>query len=322
MTTATVQRSNLIGAAYALAAVMCFSINDVGIKFLSDAYALHQVVFIRALVGLTAFTCFIMPFAGGPRLLRTRRPVVHLIRGLCVVSANMCLFLGLAALPIADATAIFFVSPLVITVFSVIFLKEVVGPRRWAAIAVGFIGVLVIVKPGTSAFQLASLLPIVAAFLYATLHMLTRKIGGTESAPTMAFYIQLTFLIASSMIGLGLGDGRFAGSGHPSLEFLFRAWVWPPVGDYPILAMLGISGMLGGLFISQAYRLSEAAFAAPFEYVAMPMAIMWGVTVFGTWPDATAWVGIALIVGSGLYLVWRESVKDARLTPKTNRYRR
>lgn len=322
MTTATVQRSNLIGAAYALAAVMCFSINDVGIKFLSDAYALHQVVFIRALIGLTAFICFIMPFAGGPRLLRTRRPVVHLIRGLCVVSANMCLFLGLAALPIADATAIFFVSPLVITVFSVIFLKEFVGPRRWASIAVGFIGVLVIVKPGTSAFQLASLLPIVAAFLYATLHMLTRKIGGTESAPTMAFYIQLTFLIASSMIGLGLGDGRFAGSEHPSLEFLFRAWVWPPVGDYPILAMLGISGMLGGLFISQAYRLSEAAFAAPFEYVAMPMAIMWGVTVFGTWPDATAWIGIALIVGSGLYLVWRESVKDAKLTPKTNRYRR
>jgi drug/metabolite transporter (DMT)-like permease len=234
----------------------------------------------------------------------------------------MCLFLGLAALPIADATAIFFVSPLVITVFSVIFLKEVVGPRRWAAIAVGFIGVLVIVKPGTAAFQLASLLPIAAAFLYATLHMLTRKIGGTESAPTMAFYIQLTFLIASSMIGLGLGDGRFAGSGHPSLEFLFRAWAWPPVGDYPILVMLGISGMLGGLFISQAYRLSEAAFAAPFEYVAMPMAIMWGVTVFGTWPDATAWIGIALIVGSGLYLVWRESVKDARLTSKTNRYRR
>ena len=322
MTTLTVQRSNLIGAAYALAAVMCFSINDVGIKFLSDAYALHQVVFIRALIGLTAFTCVIMPLAGGPRLLRTRRPLVHMIRGLCVVSANMCLFLGLAALPIADATAIFFVSPLVITVFSVIFLKEIVGPRRWASIAVGFIGVLVIVKPGTSAFQLASLLPIVAAFLYATLHMLTRKIGGTESAPTMAFYIQLTFLIASTMIGLGLGDGRFAGSGHPSLEFLFRAWVWPPVADYPILILLGISGMLGGLFISQAYRLSEAAFAAPFEYVAMPMAIVWGVTVFGTWPDATAWIGIALIVGSGLYLVWRESVKDARLTPKTNRYRR
>ena len=303
MTTDTVQRSNLIGAAFALAAVMCFSLNDVGIKFLSDQYALHQVVFIRAAIGIIAFMAFVMPFAGGPSLLRTRRPVVHLIRGLCVVSANMCLFLGLAALPIADAVAVFFVSPLVITVFSVIFLHETVGPRRWGAIAVGFIGVLVIVKPGTAAFQLASLLPIAAAFLYATLHMLTRKIGGTESAPTMAFYIQLTFIVASLVIGLGLGDGRFAGMGHPSLEFLFRGWVIPDPGDYAIFIMLGISGMLGGLCISQAYRLSEAAFAAPFEYVAMPMAIMWGVTVFGTWPDRSAWIGIALIIGSGLYLL-------------------
>jgi len=322
MTSATVQRANLIGAAYALAAVTCFSVNDVGIKFLSGGYALHQVVFIRAMVALVVFTCLVMPFAGGLAVLRTRRPVIHLVRGLCVVAANMCLFLGLAALPIADATAIFFVSPLVITVFSVIFLHETVGPRRWAAIAVGFVGVLVIVKPGTAAFQAASLLPIAAAFLYATLHMLTRRIGGTESAATMAAYIQITFLVASALIGLAIGDGRFAGSGHPSLEFLFRGWEWPATGDYPILAVLGISGLFGGLFISQAYRLSEAAFAAPFEYVAMPMAIFWGVTVFGTWPDATAWIGIALIIGSGLYLLWRETVRDARTARRAPTYRR
>ena len=218
-----------------------------------------------------------MPFAGGLAVLRTRRPVMHVVRGLCVVAANMCLFLGLAALPIADATAIFFVSPLVITVFSVIFLRETVGPRRWAAIAVGFVGVMVIVKPGTAAFQPASLLPIAAAFLYATLHMLTRRIGGTESAATMAVYIQLTFLVASTLIGLAIGDGRFAGSGHPSLEFLLRGWHWPARGDTALFALLGVAGLFGGLFISQAYRLSEAAFAAPFEYVAMPMAIFWGV---------------------------------------------
>lgn len=322
MTTATVERANLTGAAYALAAVMCFSVNDVGIKFLSGGYALHEVVFIRALVALSVFFALVMPFSGGLAVLRTRRPLVHVVRGLCVVAANMCLFLGLAALPIADATAIFFISPLVITVFSVIFLKESVGPRRWAAIAVGFVGVLVIVKPGTAAFQAASLLPVAAAFLYATLHMITRKIGGTESAPTMAFYIQLTFLVASLAIGIGLGDGRFAGSGHPSLEFLFRAWDWPATSDYPVLILLGVSGLFGGLFISQAYRLSEAAFAAPFEYAAMPLAILWGVTVFGTWPDASAWIGIALIVGSGLYLLWRETVRDTRLATKAPTYRR
>src|SRR6056297_920734 len=322
MTTSAIQRSNLMGALFALAAVMCFSLNDVGIKFLSDRYALHQVILIRSVIGTLVLLAVIMPLAGGLRVMRTRRLGAHLLRGVCVVFANMCLVLGLAAMPIADAVAVFFVSPLIITIFSVIFLRETVGARRWAAIAVGFIGVMVIVKPGTAAFQLASLLPVAAATLYAVIHIVARKIGGTESAATMAFYIQATFIVASVIFGVTLGHGNFAGSGHPSLEFLLRPWGPVAAGDWPLFGLLGLTGVLGGFFISQAYRLSEAAFAAPFEYVAMPMAIMWGVTVFGTWPDATAWIGIALIVGSGLYLVWRESVKDARLIPKTNRYRR
>lgn len=305
----SVSRANLAGAGSALLAVMFFSINDVGIKFLSDGYALHQIVFIRSAIGLIFFAAVILPFHG-LSVLRTRRPGAHLLRGVCVVGANTCLFLGLAAMPIADAVAVFFISPLVITVFSVIFLGETVGPRRWAAIVVGFAGVLVIVKPGTSAFQVAALLPMAAAVLYAVIHMVARKIGGTESAATMAVYIQLTFLFACTVIGLSIGDGKFAAQDHPSLKFLFMAWGPVASGDWWLLVLLGVSGVLGGFFISQAYRISEAAFAAPFEYVAMPMAIMWGVTVFGTWPDRTAWIGIALILGSGLYLIWRESRND------------
>ncbi|MCR9146089.1 MAG: DMT family transporter [Rhodobacteraceae bacterium] len=305
----SVSRSNLVGAGCALLAVVCFSINDVGIKFLSGDYALHQIVFIRSAIGLLTFAAIFLPFHG-LGVFRTRRPGAHLLRGVCVVGANTCLFLGLAAMPIADAIAVFFISPLVITIFSVLFLGETVGARRWASIAVGFVGVLVIVKPGTSAFQVAALLPMAAAVLYAVIHMVARKVGGTESAATMAAYIQITFLIACSVIGLSIGDGKFAAQDHPSLSFLFRAWGPVAVGDWWLLGLLGVSGVLGGFFISQAYRMSEAAFAAPFEYVAMPMAIMWGVTVFGTWPDRTAWIGIALIVVSGLYLIWRESRKD------------
>ena len=321
MTPATVQQSNLTGALFALMAVMCFSLNDVGIKFLSDTYALHQVIFIRSSIGTLVFLTVIMPMSGGFKVMRTRRLKMHLLRGICVVFANMCLFLGLAAMPIADAVAVFFISPLVITVFSVLFLGETVGARRWAAIAVGFMGVLVIVKPGTSAFQVASLLPMLAAMLYAVIHIVARKIGGTESAATMAFYIQVTFIIASAGFGLTLGHGAYDTETHPSLSFLLRAWGPVMAEDWPILFMLGLSGVMGGFFISQAYRLSEAAFAAPFEYVAMPMAIMWGVTVFGTWPDSTAWIGIALIIGSGLYLLWRESVQDDSLAGKAPRRR-
>ncbi|WP_135506690.1 DMT family transporter [Roseovarius aestuariivivens] len=308
----SVSSANLAGAGCALLAVMCFSLNDVGIKFLSGGYALHQIVFIRSAIGLLTFSAIFLPIYG-LRVLRTWRPGAHLLRGVCVVGANTCLFLGLAAMPIADAVAVFFISPLVITVFSVIFLGETVGARRWGAIAVGFAGVLVIVKPGTSAFQVAALLPMAAAVLYAVIHMVARKVGGTESAATMAVYIQITFLLACSLIGLSIGDGRFAAQDHPSLTFLFRAWGPVDPGDWWLLVLLGVSGVLGGFFISQAYRISEAAFAAPFEYVAMPMAIMWGVTVFGTWPDRTAWIGIALILGSGLYLIWRESRKDQTL---------
>ena len=311
-TDSTVAGANLRGALCAAVAMLCFSLNDVGIKFLSDSYALHQVVFLRSIVGLITFSIIVLPLNGGIRVLRTRRLGVHLTRGFCVVFANMCFFLGLAAMPIADAVAVFFVSPLVITIFSVIFLGERVGPRRWLAIAVGFAGVLVVVKPGTSAFQIASLLPLAAAFLYATLHILTRKVGGTESAATMVIYMQLTFFFASGLFGLILGDGRFGDTDHPSLAFFLRAWAPVAPQDWWIIVMLGVSGMLGAFFISQAYRLSEAAFVAPVEYIAMPLAIMWGITVFGTFPGLSAWLGIALILGSGLYLVWRESAKGRR----------
>lgn len=312
MTQASIARSNLTGALCAFAAAMCFSLNDVGIKFLSDRYALHQIILIRSTLGLLVFLAIIMPLSGGWQTLRTRRIGWHLLRGLCVVLANSFLFLGLAAMPIADAIAIFFVSPLLIALMSIFFLGEVVGPRRWAAIAVGFVGVMVIVKPGTSAFQIASLFPIAAAFLYGVMHIVARRIGSTESAATMTFYILLTFITVSACIGLAVGDGRFADGAHPAIFFLLRPWAPVEMADMPILAMLGVSGVMGGFLISQAYRLSEAAFAAPFEYVSMPMAIFWGITVFGTFPDRTAWIGIALILGSGLYLVWRETVKGRR----------
>ena len=312
----------LFGSLSAVIAVFCFSTNDVAIKFISKDYALHLVVLIRSLVGLIVLFLFIVPLSGGIKVLYTNRLGLHLLRGFCVVFANITFFLGLAALPLAEGVAIFFISPLLITIFSVVFLKEIVGPRRWAAVTLGLIGVLVILRPGSATFQTASLLPLSAAFGYATLHMLTRYIGKTESAASMSFYIQLTFLAVCLILGLIIGDGKFAGWNDPSLEFLFRAWSWPSSDHYSILILIGTTSAFGGFFISQAYRISEAAVVAPFEYIALPIAIFWGVIVFGEFPDKTTFIGIALILGSGLYIIWRETIlKDAE-TPKIPRYRR
>lgn len=300
---------NLVGIGSALGASFFFTVNDATIKFLSGDYALHQIVMIRASIGLIFLLAVMVPLMGGFRQLRTQRLGLHILRGMCVVFANMAFFLGLSSLPIAEATALFFGSPLAITLFAVIFLKETVGLRRWAAIAVGLVGVVLIIRPGDESFQLAALLPVAAAFGYAALHTLTRKIGTTESALTMTLYIQLSFIVVSVAMGIMFSDGRFApGDGSP-MDFLLREWVVPPGTDYKFLVLLGLASTAGGFLISQAYRLCEAGLAAPFEYLALPLSIFWGVVVFGEWPDAWVWAGITLILGAGVYMGWREAVQ-------------
>lgn len=296
-----------LGALCAAISVIFFSINDVAIKFLSGGYALHQVVLIRSVIGLIVILALIAPLTNGWAIARTQRLPMHLLRGLCVVVANMTFFLGLAAMPLADAVAIFFVSPLVITIFSVIFLGEDVGPRRWAAIAVGFVGVLIMMRPGTAAFQLASLLPLAAAFCYAAIHIITRRIGGTESAATMALYIQIMFIFVCLVMGLAVGDGRFGDQTDPSMVFLLRAWSWPLVSDYPIFLVIGFGTAFGVYLLSQAYRVAEASFVASFEYLALPMSVILGMIVFAEFPDGWDYIGMALILGAGLFTIWRDA---------------
>ena len=322
MTEVGAQRSKFISVVCTVVAVMCFSSNDVGIKLLSGGYPLHQIVLLRTVIGMTILLLVLMPFNGGLGALRTSRLTLHICRGLCVVVANMCFFLALAAMPLADAVAIFFISPLLITLFSMIFLREEIGPYRWAAIAVGLIGVLIIMRPGTSTFQVASLLPLCAATGYAGLHILTRKIGTTDTAVTMAFYIQVTFLAVCLLFGAVIGDGRYAGNSDPSLTFLLRAWVWPDLRDLGLFLIIGVTSTIGGVLISQAYRISEAAFIAPFEYIAIPISIFWGVFLFGDWPDPVGWLGIGLITASGLFTVWRETTQKSEASSQTPKYRR
>jgi len=303
-------RNNFVGISSAIGASVFFSINDMTVKLLSGDYALHEIILIRSIIGMAVLMAVIVPLEGGWAVLRTNRLPMHVLRGLFVVITNMTFFLALAALPLADAVAIFFIGPLIITLFSVVFLGESVGPRRWIAVLMGLAGVIVMVRPGSAGFQLAALLPLIAAVAYASLQTLTRKIGGTEKAGTLTFYIQVSFILVGTIMGLTVGDGRFAGSGDPSIEFLLRAWIWPSSGDWWILLVLGISSTFAGYFISQAYRLCEAGLAAPFEYTAMVLAIFWGFVVFDEWPDAVAWVGISLIIGGGLFMLWRESVAN------------
>jgi len=300
--------SNFIGILCVMGAVTTFSINDVLIKFLSAGYPLHQITFIRGIVAC-AFALFLfMPLEGGWRNLKTARWKFHLLRGSTVVIANMVFFTGLAALPLGEATAIYFVGPLFITALSFFILGERVGPRRWTAVVIGLIGVVIVIRPGAATFQLAAILPALAAFFYASLQIMTRKLGTTEKASTMTFYINLSFIFYSGMIGLVFGDGRYSGWDSASLEFLTRPWIWPTPHDWILLLAVGVLISFGAYFVSQAYRSCEAGLLAPFEYVALPQAVIFSVVFFGEWPDAIAWIGIVLIALAGLYVFIRETM--------------
>lgn len=280
---------------------LALSINDMAVKSLSGAYALHQVILIRSLIGVLFVFSVILGTRTGFRQLRTRRWAEHLMRVGLVMVSNVTYYLGLSVIPLADGVAIAFISPLLVTALSALVLGETVGPRLWAPLVVGLLGVMVMMRPGLGAIQPASLLIVISAVCYASAHIMTRRMKDTETAITLGFYVQVGFIAVSASFGLVAGDGHLAQSTGGPLDFLFRAWTWPPIADWPAFLSTGVAVAAAGILVAQAYRLCSVAVVAPFEYVAMPLAIFWGVLVFGRWPDLSAWIGIALICGAGLF---------------------
>ncbi|MGH1481990.1 MAG: DMT family transporter [Geminicoccales bacterium] len=313
----TTPRDNSPGWAimFIVLAMTCISINDMLIKLLSGDYPLHQMVFLRSAIGIF-FSLVILKFEGGITLLRTDRVWLHLLRGLCIVGANMAFFAAIAVIPLADATALFFVAPLFITILAVPFLGERVGARRLGAVAFGFLGVLIMLRPGGLGADSAPdwrvlLLPIAAAFAYACMQILTRKLGVASKASALAVYLQGTFITVSLIFWAIAGDGRFAeGIENKSAIFLLRAWTWPSGNDwFPFLLLGGMSAVIG-YALSQAYRLADAATIAPFEYTALPLSIFWGWIIFGHFPDRWVLSGIAMIAAAGVYIFVRERKKS------------
>ncbi|WP_430523013.1 DMT family transporter [Ponticoccus litoralis] len=197
-----------LGIALICLGVAVISVNDLLIKVLSAGYPLHQMVFFRSAIGLVFTMGFVMA-EGGPSILRTKTPAIHALRGALVVGANMTFYAAVAVLPLAQATALFFVAPLFITLLSIPMLGEKVGAPRLTAVLIGLIGVALMQQPWTSdpgVSRLVLLLPVIAALLYALMQVLTRRLGVTTRASAMAVYTQGTFLIVSTGFFLVAGD--------------------------------------------------------------------------------------------------------------------
>ncbi|MBN8262652.1 MAG: DMT family transporter [Xanthomonadales bacterium] len=272
-----------------LVSVALFALMDAGLKTLAAHYPPFQVAAMRGLSSLPLVLGWALASAGPGALLRVRWPL-HLVRGALGIVMMASFVYALKRLPLSTAYSIFFVAPLLITALSVPILGEHVGPRRWTAIAIGLLGVLVVLRPtGEGVLTLAGLAVLVAAFGYAVSAILVRVLARTDSTQATTFW-----LLALMALGAGL-----------------LAWPqWVPLrGEHAaIIAGIGVAGALGQYTITEAFRTGEASLVAPLEYSALVWGVLLDLSLWGVLPDGLTWLGAAIIVGSGLYLIRRERV--------------
>lgn len=305
-TTQLLPGQNARGVAFLIAGVAVFSVQDLILKLLSGGYPLHQAMVLRSLTAIP-FLLLLVHWESGLRSLFTPATRAMIWRGVVMFIAYTAYYLALAALPMATTVALYFSAPLFITILSVFFLAEKVGPRRWFALMAGFAGVLIMVRPGDDLFDWAALLPVLSGFAYAISMIAARRLGSTESASALAFWGNAVFLVAALAMSAVLGTGTFEGEAHPSLVFLLRGWVTPTPFDLLLMMSCGVIAAVGLTLLTQAYRIGEASVVTPFEYTGLLWSVIYGWVFWQQWPSLPDWTGIAIIIGAGLYILWRES---------------
>ena len=280
---------NLRGIAAMLFAVLMFALMDTGLKLLAAHYPSMQVAALRAMTSLPLVCAYVAWRGAFGTLLRVRWRL-HLLRGVLGIAMLAAFAFGLRELPLANAYSIFFVSPMLITVLSVPLLKERVDAARWIAIGVGMAGVLVVLRPtGAGLMTLGSLAILVSAACYALSSVLVRILGRTDSSESMVFWL---------MVMVSIGAGALAAP----------AWVPVRLEHGWILAGIAVTGFLGQVAITHAFRHGEASAIAPFEYSALAWGIGLDWLLWQVLPDGFTLMGAGIIIASGIYLVRRESV--------------
>ncbi|GAB1479703.1 DMT family transporter [Paracoccaceae bacterium] len=302
---------NATGILCLMGGIAIFSVQDLILKLISGDYPLHQAMMLRSVAAVPCLLLIVRWFDGGFAGLLSPTWPAMLGRGLLNFTAYTAYYLALAALPMATTVALYFTAPLLITVMSVLVLHETVSTRRWLAVLAGFGGVVLMVRPGGALFDWAALLPIFCGFAYAASMILARTMGTRDSAAAMAFWGNIAFLICAAALSLTFGWGGAGGDLHPSLAFLTRGWVWPDLPDLAMMVSCGVIAAIGLTLLTQAYRIAQSSVVAPFEFTFAFWGILWGWLFWGDLPDGLGWLGIAVIVAAGVYVLRAEEMPAA-----------
>lgn len=308
-------RSNLAAILCLCAGIAVFSVQDLILKLLSDRYPLSEAMVIRSLTAVPFMLAITRAFDGGFGTLVSKGWPLMLARGVLNFLAYTAYYLALAALPMATTVALYFTAPLIIVILSVLMLGEHVSIKRWAAVGLGFVGVVIMVRPGGALFDWAALLPIFCGLAYALSMIMARTMGSKDSAAAMAFWGNNAFLLCGLALSAIYGSGAHSAAVHPSLAFLTRGWAWPTPTDAALMSACGGIAAVGLTLLTQAYRSGMSSVVAPFEFSFAFWGILWGWMFWGQLPDGLGWLGIAIIIAAGVYVLRAEGVADAPPRP-------
>ncbi|MEY4695730.1 MAG: hypothetical protein RIT14_158 [Pseudomonadota bacterium] len=296
--TSTPPRSGTLkGVALMLAAMAVLPFLDVAAKMLGQqGLPILQIVWARMALGAALTLPFVLRL-GGTAALRPDRPVLHGFRAAFLLAATFAFFFALKFLPIADSLAIFFIHPLLVTALSPLLLGETVGPRRWAAVAVGFIGTLIIIRPGFAEVNPGTLLALASGASFACYILMTRRISGQAHAVITTFHTSLLgTVLATALVVWG--------------------WQAPSLSQWGLLLLVGFLATFGHFLIVRAYDHAEASLLAPLAYTEIVMATLAGWWFFRDFPDGWTILGVSILIGCAIHISWRERAPAAVTMPQ------
>ena len=303
------KNNNPRGIILILIAMMVFSVQDGIMKYIFNFVSLYEVYLIRTLVSFGLILIF-LKLTKKKIVFKTQYPLLTFCRVILFFFGFSSFYISLTVLPLGFATALFFVTPFLITIFAHFFLKEEIGIRRWSAVVVGFIGVYITLNPDFNNFNYLSLLPILCAFCYSLSMIIIKKTSDKDSVYTQTFTFYFGAIIFSTIFYFLIGDGQYNTSDHPASQFIFREWFVDLESSILFMVATGVTATVAFLLLFTAYSIASPAVVSPFEYSILLWSPLIGWIYFNEIPSLNTVIGILIIVSSGIYIFMREKAQE------------
>jgi len=303
------KNNNTKGIILILAAMLIFAVQDSLMKYIYNSVSLYEVYIIRTVVSFILVIIF-LKILKKPIVFKTHYPLLTLCRVILFFFGFSSFYVSLTIMPLATATALFFVTPFLITIFAKFILKDQIGLRRWIAVIVGFIGVYIILNPNFDDFDYFSLTPILCAFCYSLSMIIIKKTSEKDNVYQQMFQFYIGATIISIIFYFFIGDGRYNTIDNPAAQFIFREWFSNLEFSLIYMITLGFTAAAAFLLIFSAYRIASPAVISPFEYSILIWSTLSGWIFFNEVPNINTMIGMFLIVVGGIYIFMREKAQE------------